>query len=540
MRYGARALAAGLATVVVSGCTAVPDLLPTAGDPPETGATDTSAEPERFAGQDVEWAACHTGEDLDAAVEEGGERDWLAALECGTVAVPLDYREPDGRTIDLHLVRAPATGDGERIGSLVINPGGPGVTGSEALFWETLSPRVRASFDLVSFDPRGVGESEGLECGNWDAIDQAMVTMAGTEPEDLVPEQLAPLEEAAREYADACADTAGEDFLRNIGTVNVVRDLDIIRDALGDDALTFLGFSYGTYIGALYAETFPHHTRALVLDGAVETDHSNAESAYEQAVGFQEAWEYFVEYCVSDMAECPFDSVGGAEADMDEVLARLDADPPMVDEQPVASGDFSWMVMMALYDEFLWEDIAQAVLAVQRGDDEAIDTWFPDLYDYAFETSGTAAAPRADEDAPVDDTAALTAINCADRDDPEDIGAYHEATVREAEAAPHFGGGVWAVVPCAYWTETEEAPTGFTAPDAPPIVVVGTVGDPATPYVWAQELAEQLETASLVTYEGGGHTIYGYGVSACVDDPVDDYLIDLTVPEEGLSCPGEL
>ncbi|WP_304450946.1 alpha/beta hydrolase [Nocardiopsis sp. YSL2] len=539
MRYGARALAAGLATVLVGGCTAVPDLFPAAGGPPGTGGSAQPAAPARFAGQDVEWAPCHTGDDLDAAVEEGGERDWLSALECGTVAVPLDYADSGGRTIDLHLVRAAATGDGERIGSLVINPGGPGVTGSEALFWETLSPRVRASFDLVSFDPRGVGRSEGLECGNWDAIDRAMVTMAGTEPADLVPEQLEPLEEAAREYADDCADTAGEDFLRTIGTVNVVRDLDIIRDALGDDELSFLGFSYGTYVGALYAETFPHHTRALVLDGAVETDHSNAESAYEQALGFQASWEHFVEYCVSDLTECPFDGAEGAEAAMDDVLARLDADPPMVGEQPVGSADFSWMVMMALYDEFLWEDIAQAVLAVRDGDDEAIDTWFPDLYDYAFETAGTS-VPRSVDAAPMDDTAAMTAINCADRDDPEDIEAYREATVREAEAAPHFGGGVWAVVPCAYWTETEEAPTGFTAPDAPPVVVVGTLGDPATPYAWAQELAEQLETATLVTYEGGGHTIYGYGVSACVDDAVDAYLIDGTPPEEALSCPGEL
>ena len=547
MRYGARALVAGMATVLLAGCTGTPGSAPAAEESDDTGeaAGERVVEPgtpEAFTGQEIAWDACYTGDDLDTAVDEGGERDWLAALECGTVAVPLDYADPDGRTIDIHLTRAAATGGGSPVGSLVINGGGPGVTGSETLFWPTMSPRIRSSFDLVSFDPRGVGESEGLECGNWNEIDRVQTDLAETDPADLTADQLAPMEQAAREYADDCAEEVGEDFLFNIGTVNVVRDLDILRDALGDSALTYLGYSYGTHIGALHAEMFPDTTRALALDGAVETEHTNAEAAYEQDVAFQESWEMFVEYCVADMADCPFDSVEGAEADMDEAFALLDADLPKIEGEMVDSWTFAWMITMALYDEFLWEDVAQAVRAVLEEDEEGIDTWFPYLYENAFGVADASSRPRAadDEDAPVDETAAMTAINCADRADPTDVEAYREAAERDAEEASFFAGGVWAVLPCAYWTETEEAPTGFTAPDAPPIVVVGTVGDPATPYAWAQELAGQLETASLVTYEGGGHTIYGYGISACVDDAVDDYLVDGTVPEENLSCPGEL
>jgi pimeloyl-ACP methyl ester carboxylesterase len=541
MRDGARALVAGLATVLLTGCTGILGPAPTAEEPHDAANAEGDrvvepGTPERFTGQEIAWEACYTGEDLDTAVEEGGERGWLEGLDCGTVAVPLDYADPDGRTIDLRLYRAAATGGGEPVGSLVVNGGGPGVTGEETLFWETLSPEVRSAFDLVSFDPRGVGASEGLECGNWDEIDRVQANLAETDPGDLTDDQLVPMERAARLYAEDCAEEAGEDFLFNIGTVNVVRDLDIVRDALGDDALTYLGYSYGTHIGALYAEMFPDTSRALVLDGAVETEHTNAEAAYEQDVAFQESWEMFVEYCVADMADCPFDTVEGADADMDEAFALLDADIPKIEGEPVDSATFAWMLTMALYDEFLWEDVAQAVRAALEQDEEGMEEWFPFLYENAFATGGAAPRPRAAAEEWADSTAAMTAVNCADREDPTDVETYRETAERDAEEASFFAGGVWAVLPCAYWPETEEAPTGFTAPDAPPIVVVGTVGDPATPYAWAQELAEQLETATLVTYEGGGHTIYGYGITECVDRPVDAYLIDGTVPAEGLSC----
>ncbi|WP_233571008.1 alpha/beta hydrolase [Nocardiopsis sp. Huas11] len=533
-----------MTTVLLTGCTGAPGPGPAEEEPDdiEEAAADRAVEPgtpEAFAGQEIEWDTCYTGDDLEAAVDEGGEGDWLGALDCGTVSVPLDYADPDGRTLDLHMVRAAATGD-EPLGSLVINGGGPGVTGSETLFWETMSPRVRASFDLVSFDPRGVGRSEGLECGNWDEIDRVLANIGDTDPADLTDEELVPLERAARLYAEDCAEEAGEDFLYNIGSVNVARDMDIIRDALGDDALTYLGYSYGTYVGALYAQMYPQATRALVLDGAVETEHTNAEAAYEQDVAFQESWELFVEYCVTDMAACPFDSADGAEADMDEVFAYLDAELPEVEGEPVDSWTFAWMITMALYDEYLWEDISQAIRAVRAQDEEEIDTSFSYLYEYAFGAVGASPRPRAAADEWEDSTSAMTAINCADREDPTDVEAYREAAARTTAEASFFSGGVWTVLPCAYWTETEEAPTGFTAPDAPPIVVVGTVGDPATPYAWAQRLADQLETATLVTYEGAGHTIYGYGVSSCVESELDDYLIDGTVPEEGLSCPGML
>lgn len=550
---GVRGSALGSVLVLlVAGCTA-PD--------EDTGAVETGS---------VDWAPCLSEGELDEAPEWGGDPDWLQDLECGTVTVPLDHADPDGGTVELALSRRPASGPAdERIGSLVLNPGGPGESGVAMLDHPLFDEQIRDAFDLVGFDPRGVGESEGIACGDWYAMDEAR--RAVTDPGEVTDADLAALEESARAYAEDCARTVGEDFLANMGTVNVVRDLDLLRDALGDEQLTFVGFSYGTYIGALYAEMFPENTRALVLDGAVETERPNVDIAADQADAFQSTWDLFVAECLGGPG-CPFSGSDAADAEMGELLDRLDADPPVVRGMPVDGVTLLGMVSLQLYHEDAWADLTEALAAVAEDPAQAapeLERLYDDTYGQDEEPQDGEAAQPEPEDAQdtdaADDTedtepgegepgaeasgkpvpepggpdtdAALTAVNCADRVDPTDPDVYREAAQRAAGDSPFFGTGlVWEQLPCAYWVDTEEAPTGFSAPDAPPILVIGTVGDPATPYTWAEELSDQMATATLLTYEGNGHTAYGYGMS-CVDEAVDAYLLEGEVPQAGLSCP---
>ncbi|MDT0328255.1 alpha/beta hydrolase [Nocardiopsis lambiniae] len=531
MRYTGVPALAGVVTLLVAGCTAITPAGP--GDAENVAVTA------------LDWTPCYEGDEAEEAAEEYGDSAWVTALECATLAVPLDHDTPDGDTIDIALARVPATGGpDERIGSLVLNPGGPGESGLEMLSHPQLSEEIGEAFDIVSFDPRGVGDSGGFACGNWDALAAAQYEV--DDPTAVTDADLDRLERAARDYADDCAETVGEEFLAEIGTVNVVRDLDLVRAALGDEALSYVGYSYGTYIGALYAEMFPANTRALVLDGAVETERPNVEVALDQAQAFQTSWELFVTDC-SGEGTCPFTGAEAAEDEMTDLLLRLDADPPVVQDTPIDAGTMLGMVGQALYDETVWTDMAHTLTALEEEAADA-DELLAEFYDLTYGSSyeddtageGGEAARNEDEEGEgfhEDADAALTAINCADRVDPTDLDVYRDAAERIAVDTPFFGPDlVWGQLPCAYWPDTDVAPTGFTAPDAPPIVVVGTLGDPATPYAWAEELADQLDTATLVTYEGAGHTAYGYGMP-CVDDPIDAYLLRGEVPEPGLSCP---
>lgn len=498
----------------------------------------------RFAGQEVDWRACYDRREVAELSGWGADPDWLRILECGTVAVPLDHGRPGGAVLDLAVIRAPADGPAEeRLGSLVLNPGGPGASGIAMLDFPYFGDDVRAAFDLVSFDPRGVGDSGGFACGDWYTLDEALRQVADTDPAELTDARLRPLEDAARRYARACARTVGEEFLARLGTVNVVRDLDVLRDALGDERLTYVGYSYGTHIGALYAEMYPRNTRALVLDGAVETELSNAGIALEQVAARQDTWELFVEHCAAEAAGCPFagadPGAGGADARMAQILAALDRDPAEAGGAPVDGATLLRMIGVELHHEESWDYLAALVTALDAGDEEGTRRHLGELHDNTVGKYGDAdpgdTGPGAEHR---DANAVFTAVNCADRADPEDVAAYRDAAGRAADESPLFGPAlVWEQLPCAYWPRSEEAPTGFTAPDAPPVVVIGTVGDPATPYAWARELAAQLESAVLVTYEGAGHTLYGEDRSPCVDGPVDAYLLTGQAPPPGLTCP---
>jgi len=535
---GVRTGAGGAGTAALAGAAAT--VLLCAGCSPEPPGQDGP-----FAGQEVDWRTCYDGRQVGELAGWGADPDWLETLECGTVTVPLDHDRPDGTVVDIALIRAPATGPAEeRLGSLVLNPGGPGVSGIEMLDFPFFGDDVRAAFDLVSFDPRGVGESGGFACGDVYVMDDALRRVADTDPADLTDVELRPLEDAARRYAESCTETVGEEFLAHLGTVNVVRDLDVIRDALGDERLSFVGYSYGTHIGALYAEMFPRRTRALVLDGAVETELSNAGIALDQVAAYQNTWDMFVAHCTAEVERCPFAGPAsgggnGSDARMGELMAGLDRDPAEAEGVPVDGDTLLRMIGMELYHEESWDYLAELLAALDAGDGEGTARRLGELYGNTFgkykDVDPEDVDPRAEHQ---DANAVFTAVNCADRADPDDVAAYRDAADRADVLSPLFGPElVWEQLPCAYWPESEEAPTGFTAPDAPPIVVIGTVGDPATPYAWAEELAGQLETGVLVTYEGAGHTLYGKGRSDCVDGPVDAYLLTGEAPRPGLTCP---
>nr|WP_246422495.1 alpha/beta hydrolase [Nocardiopsis mwathae] len=499
-------------------------------------------------GQSISWKPCHDDDEVDelhdADLEVGFDedeaeeaRDWRAALECGSLTVPVDYADPEGRSLKMRVIRKPAEGTADdRVGSLIVNPGGPGVSGVEHMDSPAFGDGIRSRFDIVSFDPRGVGKSRAIMCGDPEALYGAQDAIHGTDPAELSEAELGELEKAAKAYADACAEDVGEDFLGSVGTVDVVNDVEVLRDALGDDALTYVGFSYGTYIGALYAETYPDNVRALVLDGAVETTRSNADIAVDQAKGFQTAWESFVEDCIATGDYCPFSSTDAAENELERILGKIEDGGYEVAGMQATRSAMLNLISQMLYSEDNWEGLRYTLDAADYGDTQVaqdnLDAIAEDMFGGEEFTAGD------DEDGTVDTEAALVAINCVDRTDPTDIEAYRKAAEKAAEASPLFGADVvWAQLPCAYWAADAPAPTEFSAEDAPPIVVVGTRNDPATPYAWAEELSEQLASATLVTYEGDGHTVYGYNKSACIDDPLDAYLIDTSVPEEGLSCP---
>lgn len=485
-----------------------------------------------FYGQHIDWRPCLSPEELAAAQPAEGDPDWRARLECGTVTVPVDHGDPGGRTIETAVVRHPAQGPAEQHrGSLVFNFGGPGRAGVAQFESGPLpvSRRIRDSFDLVSFDPRGVGESAGFTCPEWDAMERPLEEVAGVEPDRVGPDQLRDLERTARRFTWSCADEVGAEFLANMGTVNVVRDLDLVRDALGDERLTYVGFSYGTYVGALYAEMFAENTRALVLDGALQNQRGLIADGVEQSQGAQRAWEAFVSYCLEKAPECPFTGAEEAPAEAEALLAGIDADPIVVRDTRIDRHEMLALLRDSLYTERQWESDARLLARIVGG-----DTGDPFVQAYL----GSFVAGQRDDRGATE--SAFTAVQCADHARPGDVRAYQEGAQRAARVSPFFGGdGIWSFLPCASWPDTELAPGGLSAPMAPPLLVVGTRADPATPYAWSEELADQLATATLLTYEGGGHTAYAGG-RACVDGVVDAYLLDGVVPATGASCPGEL
>ncbi|RCV51411.1 peptidase S33 family protein [Marinitenerispora sediminis] len=472
-----------------------------------------------FYEQEVSWRSCERG-----------------AFECATIAVPLDYDEPDGERLDIAVMRLPASG-ADRIGSLVINPGGPGGSGLDyaRAAGRVISDQIRERFDIVGFDPRGVGKSDPLHCLDRPDLDDYLgggrQSEAGADPADLTPDEVDELAEDNEEFAEACERRSGN-LLEHVRTENVARDMDVLRAVLGDEKLTYLGKSYGTFIGAMYAQQFPERVRAVVLDGALDPSLNGLEMSVQQARGFHTALRAFVADCL-ERSDCPLSD--GAGSTVDEGVERLSELLDRAGEQPLRStlGDgrevtrarVQMGLLAALYSDAYWPEVRSALNdAFEDGD----GTGLLRLGDRLYGREG-----RNYENM----TAALVSVNCADHESPRDIGTYQAAAEQAAEDSPIFGPSLaWSALPCAFWPEHAVAPTmQITAAGAPPILVVGTTRDSATPYEWSKSLARQLESGVLLTRDGDGHTGYRMG-NACVDQAVDTYLLRAEPPRNGTVC----
>jgi pimeloyl-ACP methyl ester carboxylesterase len=468
-------------------------------------------------GEPVAWEPCE--------FSSGGQVDLPAGTQCGQLAVPVDYDNPDAGTAELALIRFPATG--EKIGSLVVNPGGPGESGVQAAvsMVHTLPAEVRERFDFVGFDPRGVGSSTpALWCNSDEDNDR----LRADPTVEYTPEGVEHINTMTEEFVARCVDKMGTEFLANVGTDNVARDLDAIRESLGDDKLTYLGFSYGTRIGAEYAEQFPQHVRAMILDGAVDPNADPFEADIKQAVAFQNAFDDFAADCAKD-SDCP---LGTDPAKAVEVYHSLT--DPLV-EQAAATADPRGLshsdaiigTIMTLYSPNLWRHLRQGLTELESGRGDTMLV----LADMYMRRSQDGHYTNAND--------ARIAVNCVDKPRETDSAKLVEQDRLLREAAPFMSYGEFTgLTPkptCAVWPVPNTGePHEVSIPDLPPTLVVSSTGDPATPYEAGVELAKQLG-GGMLTFDGTQHTVVFQG-NACVDDYATQYLIDGAMPAPGARC----
>jgi pimeloyl-ACP methyl ester carboxylesterase len=433
------------------------------------------------------------------------------------LTVPLDYAHADGPTTTVALIRRLAGDPSQRIGSLVIDPGGPGESGLALIGRDLglLPARVRARFDVIELDPRGVGKSGAIDCTSGGGGSSA----PGPDPAPQSPAAIDAVVRANTEYGAACARAAGA-LLPHVGSVDVARDLDQLRRALGEPKLTYLGLSYGTLLGATYADLFPGHVRAMALDGAIDPARSMYQLQVDQARTFEDALQSFFAACVPG---CGWRPNGDPTAALLALFDRLRASPlPAGGGRAAGPAELYLAVLSRLYSPSRRGSLASALAAAQRGDGSAIRN----LADsYQGKTPGSTI--NAD---------ASNAINCLDHPVPRDAGALAREAAEAAKVAPVFGPIlVWGGVVCAVFPAppTRDAHP-VRAPGAPPIVVVGTTRDPATPYPWAQSLASELEHGVLLTRQGQTHV--ALFSSSCVRAALDRYLVDLEPPAPGTVC----
>lgn len=473
-----------------------------------------------------------TMEEVPAALEPYYHQvlEWrpcgLSGAECSLARAPLDWDNPgDGREIELALTRYRA--NGERYGSLLTNPGGPGGSGVEFVRDSpdfVVSNSVREHLDLVGWDPRGVGSSTAVNCGTDRELDEYFF---GEPVHELnTPEGDAERVAATQAFVQRCAELSGE-LLAHIDTVSTTRDLDMLRAALGDRKLRYLGYSYGSDIGAWYAELFPDTVGSMVLDGATDSSIGLFETGLAQLRGFTQALESYLADCVQ-APECFYSgTVPDGIAMLQDIFDRLDEAPLRTDDGRAVDSTFLYTaIQTALYDEETWPYITAAVNEVQLGQVETATL----LTDFAFSR---------DENGTYSDNSrvAFIAIMCVDYPvtrDPDEIARQNELV----RAASPFRVQLSELgdVECQNWPyPARDRPAVLTGSGAAPILIVATTGDPATPYEWGVALADQLESAVLLTYEGEGHVAYDEG-DPCVTTAVDEYLLRGTVPDD-LRCP---
>ncbi len=465
------------------------------GTPPAFAQT-TSAPPA------VAWSACGGG------------------FECGTLDAPLDYGKPDGAQVHIALIRLPATDPAQRIGSILTDPGGPGASGVNfARAWaRSLPAEIRARFDIVGFDPRGIGGSTpALVCH------RTLQQLVAADPDPQTSAAWDEVFAVSRAFADDCAQQY-PDLLPHLGSMDVTRDMERIRQALGEAKLTYVGFSYGTVLGQLYANAYPDRVRAIVLDGPVDVGLTPDEFSAGQAAGFEQELNRFLAQCTQESG-CPL-AFGGADPRdaIPRVLAaaRQQPIPAPGADRPAGPGEVLLGVVTALYRPETWPTLATALSHALKDDGTALvrltDDYLgrgPNGYSNEMEMNA--------------------AVNCLDYAYPRDRGSYIDLALALSAKWPTFGGALASEgVLCAVWPVAPEPLPRVHPQGAPPILVVGTTRDPATPFSWALGARAALPSGVLLTRDGDGHT--AYGENACVDTVVDAYLLTLAVPQDGAVC----
>jgi pimeloyl-ACP methyl ester carboxylesterase len=468
-------------------------------------------------GSPVQWAPCKAAPSDDVRIPAGAE--------CGMLSVPVDYAKPDGDVAQMAMIRFKATG--AKIGSLVVNPGGPGESGIEAAasMIPTLPQPIRERFDLVGFDPRGVASSSPAVRCNSDADNDRL----RADPQvDYSPAGVAHIEDETKKFVQRCVDKMGNAFLENVGTANVVKDLDAIRAALGDPKLTYLGYSYGTRMGSAYAEAFPQKVRAMILDGAVDPNADPIQADIQQAEAFQKAFNDYAADCAT-APTCPLGTDPTKSVDIYRGLVDPLVQKPAKTDDPrgLSYPDSVVGTILPLYSPSLWRHLTVALTELTKGRGDTMLA-LADLY-----------MGRDSQGHYNNSTDVRVAVNCVDQPPVTDRAAVVEEDRRVREVAPFMSYGEFtghAPMPtCAFWpVPPTSKPHQISVSGLPTIMVVSTTHDPATPYAAGVELARQLG-GSLVTFDGTQHTVVLQG-HACVDAIATKYLVDVTVPPPGAKC----
>ncbi|WP_410636576.1 alpha/beta hydrolase [Amycolatopsis sp. cmx-4-83] len=518
-------IAASLAACTSSGKPA--PVAPTTESHPPSGPVPAGLE--RFYGQSLSWADCApyaTSEDSRSAFQ-------AKDVQCARLTVPLDYAKPAGDTITLGLLRHRASDAGSRIGSLVVNPGGPGASGMVAaagLVKPTASTGLGKRFDLVGFDPRGIGASQpAIHCLTDSERDADRADDSET---DGSPAGVVKQETQEKDFAAKCAQRTddGTGMLANAGTRDVVKDLDVLRSVLGDEKLTYLGYSYGTRIGSAYAEAFPKNVRAMILDGAVDPEQDAVESLVAQGQGFGKAFTEFAKWCTAQQ-DCALggDANGAVKAFQDLVRPLIDFPVEVGDGRKLSYEDATTGVIQALYQQSLWDTLNSGLneLKQQRG---ATLEKLADIYNER-DTDGRYGTTQD----------AFTAIRCVDDPRVTDPAVILKAQEEYVKVAPFLDDGRPASAArdaCAFWpVPNTSEPHVPNVEGLAKTLVISTTNDPATPYQAGVNLAKGLKGA-LLTFEGTQHTVFLQGVK-CVDEAGTDYLVDGTVPSDGTRCAGQ-
>lgn len=454
--------------------------------------------------------------------------------ECGRIAVPRNWDTTGGgatagpgarETFEIALLRARSTKQRDRIGSLVINPGGPGSSGVDTAVYLSfgaafggLPTAVTERFDIVGFDPRGVARSSPVKC----IPDADLDASFGYDPDPESAAEFDGLVALNRRIGRGCGDRYG-DQLPLYATEQAARDMDAVRAAVGDDRLTYLGYSYGTLLGATYAQLHPDRVRAMVLDGAVDPRQGLIAGSESQARGFERAFGNFTQWCAQTADRCPI--APDARAAVTSAIDKARVSPVHgADGREATSGWVFYAIVSSLYTESGWQELAQAIEALEGGNPAEVFR-LADAY-----------AGRDDDGHYSNLFDANLAINCADETEKPSRDKIRQLQSQWRQAYPLFGPALAVgMLACVEWPGQPDPYPTSRADGAPPILVVGTTGDPATPYEQTPKLAAMLGVGRVLTWEGEGHTAYPQ--TRCITDAVDAYLIDLAVPREGLRCP---